>query len=380
MFTITATYYDSGGIPIACSGNPSAVPAGSIPSSVLIHSVGQPSGLTYPKRAMDAYATLTLNQGSSFTASGTIFANGNLTFQANAQVGGSQYSDADIYVTGNFDVAANSTIYGNVYAQGTVTLQANSEVQKSVWANGNITLKGNSRIRGNATASPASSTITLNAQSTIYGNAKAGSSISGGTVKGTKTIGASSAPPTRPYPVFTYNSADWTTNGYTVHTYANNCTQPNTDLSTWFGAAAGTAHVIRITGGCAFNIASATIKGNLAIINDGNVSMASNSNLVASGGPWNLYIFAGYAGAAGCKYDDGNNSSIGANLNTLIWTPSTCSVTFNNNSSITQGQVISGNITFKHTMAMQHATVIVPSSGSGGFKEDVAYIREVVAS
>jgi hypothetical protein len=334
---------------------------------------------------MEAYAILTVNQGSTFGSPSALFAQTSVSFQANAQVGGGQYSDADLYSNGSVSVAANSTLYGNVYAQGAVTLQANSEVKKSVWANGSITLGGNARIRGNATAAPATATISMTSQSTIYGNATAGSTITGGTVLGFRTPNTpSAAPPARSYPVFTYNPTDWSgaTPAYAVTpTYTTaNCTQPVTDIGNWWSAAAGTYHVLRITGtACTLSLSTASIKGNLAIIADGNVALANGANLTASGGPWNLYIFAGMSGAGGCNYSDGVNSSIGPSLNTLIYTPQACSVTLNNNSSITQGQIISGSITFKKSMAMQFQQVQVPGSGSGGFKEDVTYIREVRA-
>jgi hypothetical protein len=375
-FTATPTFYNGSGGVLACPAGGSLA-AGVVPASVLIHSSGKVTTLANPARAMESYAVLTPTQGTTFGSKSALFAQSSVDFQANAQVGGSQYSDADIYTNGSISVAANSALYGNIYAQGSVTLQAGSEVKKSVYANGSITLGGNARIRGNATSS--TSSITMVAQSTIYGYAKAGTTITGGTVLGARTpTSPSAAPPTQAYPTFTYNSTDWTSAGYTVHPYTNNCAQAVTDLGTWWGAAAGTSHVIRNTGTCAINLTSATIKGNLAIVNDGSISINNNATLTPSGGPWNLYIFAGLSGAGGCSFSDGVNSSIAAGLNTLIYTPAACSVTLQNNSSLTQGQIISGTITAKKSLAFQFASVQVPSSGGGGFKEDVSYIREVI--
>jgi hypothetical protein len=376
-FTATPTFYNGTGGVLSCPAGGSLA-AGVVPAAVLIHASGKVSSLANPVRAMESYAVLTPTQGSNFGSKAALLAQTNVTFQANAQVGGSQYSDADIYSNGSISVAANSTLYGNVYAQGTVTLQAGSEVKKSVYANGSITLSGNARIRGNATSS--TSFISMSGQSTIYGYAKAATTVTGGTVLGARTPSSpSAAPPTQAYPTFTYTQADWMNAGYTPHPYTNDCTTPVTNIGTWWSpAAAGTSHVIRMTGTCTINLASATIKGNLAIITDGSVTLANNATLTPSGGPWNLYIFAGLAGAGGCSYSDGTNSAIAPGINTLIYTPSACSVTLSNNSSLSQGQIISGTITAKKSLAFQFATVPVPGGGGGGFKEDVTYIREVI--
>jgi hypothetical protein len=375
-FTATPTFYNGSGGTLACPAGGSLA-AGVVPAAVLIHSSGKVATLAKPVRAMESYAILTPTQGSSFGSKSALFAQNGVDFQANAQVGGSQYSDADIYTNGNISVAANSSLYGNIYAQGTVTLQAGSEVKKSVYANGSISLAGNARIRGNAVSS--TSSITMTSQSTIYGYAKAATTITGGNVVGARTPSSpSAAPAVQAYPTYTYNAADWMSAGYTVHPYTNNCAQAVTDIGTWWAAAAGTNHVIRNSGTCAINLTSATIKGNLAIVNDGSVSLNASATLTPSGGPWNLYLFAGMAGAGGCSYTDGTNSAIAPGLNTLIYTPSACSVTLQNNSSFSQGQIISGTIIAKRSLALQFATVPVPGSGGGGFKEDVTYIREVI--
>ena len=46
-------------------------------------------------------------------------------------------------------------------------------------------------------------------------------------------------------------------------------------------------------------------------------------------------------------------------------------------STIAQGQILGGTVTFTNTISFQYKPVTVPGTGVGGFKEDVSYIREV---
>ena len=376
-FTVTPTFYNSSGVVLACP-----LATGVIPASVRLRSVGV-SSTGLPARAMESFATLTLTQGSTFDNAGAIVGNTAVNFEANAQIGGDQYNDADTYTNGSISLSANSTLYGKLYAQGSVIMGSNSEVKREVWANGSLTMQARSRIRGNATSS--TSSITLQGGARIYGNAKAGTTISSGSIDGFRTPNSPSGPPpSRPYPVFTFVSSDWTSAGYTIHSYSNDCVTPlnSTNLRNWWGAASGTHHVIRVTGTCGltFNPASVTVKGNLAIIADGSITLSNAFRFSpeAGTGPWNLFLMGGMAGGPGCELRTKPHSGADSGLISMIYVPAACSVTMESNSGIAEGQIMGGTVTFKHTVSFQYKRPALPGTGSGGFKQDISYKREVV--
>ncbi|HYE80493.1 MAG TPA: hypothetical protein VEI97_21165, partial [bacterium] len=250
------------------------------------------------------------------------------------------------------------------------------------WANGSITMAGSARVRGNATSS--TSFISLGGQSRIYQSAKAATTITGGTVDGTTSPNSPSGPPpSRPYPTFDYNPTHWISAGYTVRSYTS-CSQAVTDIGTWWGSASG-HNVVRVTGGCAMTFGSSvTVKGNLAIVTDGSVTLQNNARLApASGtGPWNLHFFIGYGGTVSpCSFTANPNSGTNSGLNTLVYTHPSCIVDFNSNSAISEGQVIGGTVNIKQSTSFRYSQVAVPGpSSGGGLKQDVRYRREVVTT
>ncbi len=378
-FAVTTIFYDSAGAPLPSSSG-SQCPMATTPASVMVSSVGRGAAGSWPARTMQAYANLSPGVTAPFNNTGAIFGHNSVSFTANANVGGNQYSDADVYSNGDITLWANSTLYGNLYSQGTVTLQANSVAQKDVWANGSLTLQGNARVLGNATSS--TSSITLSAQSRVYLNARAGTTNSGGTVGGSRIANSpSSAPPTKPYPTFTYNQADWVAAGYNVRNYTN-CAQAVADIGNWWGSGSGD-NVVRVTGGCAMTFGSSvTVRGNLGIVTDGSVAISNNVRFSpASGtGPWNLQFFAGLSGITPCSFSVSPNGGTNANLNTLIYTHQACTVDIRSNSAISQGQLIGGTVDVKHSISFRYKQVPVPGTSGGGMNGDVRYKREVVTS
>ena len=382
-FTVTATFYNSSNGLLSCSGG--SLPSGVTPATVLIRSVGKSVAAT-PSRTMESYAKLTPTQGSTFDNSSAIFGQNSISFTANATIGGSQYNDADIYSPGNISLAANSILYGSLYGQGSVTMGSNSDIQKDVWANGSLTMNSGARVRGNATSS--TSSITLGNNARVYGNAKAGTTNTGGTVDGYRTSNSpSGAPPTRTYPTFTYNSTDWTGAGYTIHTYSDCSTLlgATPSLANWWGGADGSKHLVRVTGNCTISSSSAiNVRGDLAFIVDGNISLTTNTRFVPAGTaqqPFNLFFVGGLADQSGCSFTANPNSGVNGGINTMIYVPSapiSCTVNLNSNSTLAQGQVLGGTVNFQHTASFTYARLTIPGTGSGGFKEDVRCLREVV--
>lgn len=378
-FSVEATFFDSSGNPLPTSGG-SQCPLSSMPASAVVESIGRGVANKSPARTMQAEVELSPTTTAPFNNIGAIFGQSSVSFEANTNLGGSKYADADVYTNGDLALSANSVIYGNIYSQGNVTLQSNSEVKKDLWANGSITMKGNSRVRGNATSS--TSSITMTAQSRIYGNARAATTITGGIVNGTRTPSSpTEAPPSRPYPAYTYNAADWITVGYTVHNYSD-CTTARTDIESWWGVGGG-SHVVRVTGGCALNFTnSITVKGNLSIVTDGSLTIATNSKFAPQlgTGPWDLHFFVGLNGITPCFFAANPNGGTKTGLNTLIWTHQNCSADLNSNSAISEGQIIGGSVKVKHSLTFQYKQVSVPGMSGAGLKQDLRYKREVVTS
>jgi hypothetical protein len=378
-FTVTPIFYDAVGVPLLC-------PPPVDPSAVLLHSVGT-SGPASSARTMEAYAELTVSTGGTFDNAGAIIADSTVAFTSNATIGGNNFSDADVYTNGNITLASNSTLYGKIFAQGSVTMSSGAEVKKDVWTKGGITMAAGASIRGNATAgepAPAApSNISMANNSHIYGNATASGTVTGGVVDGTRTQNQTTvaAPPTRPYPTFTYNPAHWTSGGFTSPGDFTSCSAAETYIrSTWTSGNL----LVRITvpgSTCTltFTNNNYTVKGNLAIISDGPVTLNTNARFAPTAGQtYNVFLIAGLSGVAPCNITMNTNSGFGPGLPTLLYTPSTCTTNLHSNTAITQGQILSGSINFHHTSQFQYSRLTVPGTGTGGFKQDVVYKREVV--
>jgi Tfp pilus assembly protein PilX len=378
-FSANATFYNAAGSALPFSGSDQC-PLGETPATVTIQSTGRASANSSPARTMETNAKLTPTKTAPFDNKGAIFAQSAINLQANTRIGGSQYSDADLYSNGNITITANSTLYGNVYSQGSVTLQANSEAKQSVWANGSVTMKGNSRVRRDVISS--TSFLSLAGQSHIYGNAQAGTTISGGIIDGNSIPNApTSTPPARAYPVYTYNSADWAALGYTVRNYTS-CTTAVTDIENWWASASG-SNVVRVTGGCTMTFSNAvTVKGNLAVVTDGSVMLATRTRFTpaAGTGPWDLHFFVGLNGVAPCSFTAMPHAGMNSGINTLIYTHQACTADIESNSALADGQIIAGTVNVKHSTSFRYKQVPVPGSTGTGFKQDIRYKREIVTS
>ena len=343
-FTVTAFFEDKNGVPISCPLN-GTLDQSVTPAVVTLYSDGK-SAAAAPIRRMQARANLTVSKGGTFDNSGVIFAQNNVTFTSNARLGGSQFSDADIYSNGNFTLAANSTIFGKVSAQGTVSLGSNSEVKKDVWAKGNITFTTRASVGRGSTAGTGVSvtssqgSITLGNASRIYGDARAKGTITGGTVDGSRSAGQNGLPdpPTRSYPAFTYNQTEWSNAGYAIaptFSGATACTDAvNYIKNTWTNGDL----VVRIAAPCTTTFAINTkynVYGNFAIIADGPITLSTNTRFVrnpSTGDPFNVFVFGGLSGVPPCNFTANANSGFNAGLVTLLYVPGTCTVDLLSNS------------------------------------------------
>ena len=367
-FDASATYYDAAGAVMTCP-----IAAGQLPDGVLIHSTGM-SGTPGQDRTMEAYVRLVETAGGALF-DGAMFSEGTIDFDSNVQMYQGS-TPADVYTNGNVTITSNSVVNGSVTAQGSVTLDSNAEVKQDIVAKQFVYLKSTSIVRGDVTS--ATQYITLDSNAHVYGNARAGTSItalSSATIDGTRTPNSPSTPPTaQGFPAFTYVPADWQSAGYTVTSFAS-CTL----AKTFIGAILTGNHVVRITSDCELKWDSnqtVNVRGNLAIIHNGGVTLDSNARFTNVGDPHNLFFFLGLGGTSTCKFQMLSNSAIGSDLSMLIHTP--CEAFMGSNSFVVTGQVIAGLVNFGSNGSIYGASVSVPGVPSGSFDEDIVYFREVV--
>ena len=377
-FTVTPVFYDELDVPMQC-------PPPSDPAAVLLNSVGSSSGSS--TRTMQAYAKLTTSTGGSFDNAGAVFGEDDVLFNSNATLGGNNFADADIYTNGDVYMDSNAIIYGKLYAQGTLTMKSNVEVKKDVWTKGSISMDSNSIIRGSATASgPPTASITLQSDAHIYGGAKASGSITGGTVDVYRSPNQSGlqVPPSRTYPAFTFVAANWTAAGYTnqqTFTGASACSSAESYIKNSWTSGPLLVRIAASGSTCQLTLDDDlyNIWGNLAIISDGQVNFDSNALFsLAAGTSADVFLMAGLSGTDPCDISMDSNSRIGPGLVTLLYVPSSCTVEFNSNASITEGQVIGGSVNFNGNAQFAYERLTVPGTGAGGFKQDVVYKREII--
>lgn len=362
-FTTVPTFYDASGAQIT------SCPMTTVPDSVLISSEGRVVG-QQPIRTMEAYVYLIPGAPTGFGDS-AIFSEGQAYFDSNADVTNGTSGTADVYVNDDVELNSNVTVDGSVYTQGDFYMDSNAEVKRDVVANGPLVTKSNTVIRGNGR----SATSYINTVR-IYGDAQAGTYING-TVHGTKTpYTPSDPPPMRTFPSFTFNAADWTAQGYSVHTYSS-CS----DARSFINGITSGKRVVRITSSCTLSWTSGgpTVRDDLAIISNGGLFVDSDAKFkIGTGGPFNLHLFFGYGGSFGCSngIELNSNAEIVSGLHTLLWTP--CEVYVDSNAKVHQGQVFGGTTHFNSNSGLTFELIEIPGLSSAGFDEDIAFIREVI--
>ena len=367
-FQAEATYYDASDTVMTCP-----IAGGQVPDGVLIRSTGT-SGTPGRDRTMEAYVRL-VPVGGGALSDDTIFSDGNLDLDSNVQLFQGSIP-ADMYTNGSAFLNSNTTVNGSLTAQGSVTLDSNAEVKQDLVAKDYVLMKSTSIVRGDVTS--ATQYVTLDSNAHVYGDARAATSItvlSSALIDGIRTPSSPSTPPVaKTFPAFTYVPADWQNEGYTVTSFSS-CAL----AKTFIGLIVTGNHAVRINANCDLKWDGSdvvNVRGNLAIIHNGSVTMDSNSKFQNVGGPHNLYFFLGLGGTSTCKFEMLSNTQIGSDLLTLIHTP--CEVHVNSNAFLVTGQIIGGLVNFDSNGGIHGASVSVPGVPSGTFSEDIVYFREVV--
>jgi Tfp pilus assembly protein PilX len=399
-FTATPTYYSDTTGTTVFSGTLSAT---NYPKSVKVVSVGTSVGGT--KRQMETFMALHPVYGGFDSA---MIANASTTFVNNFTVSGNNGNDGDIVIlNGNYtSPGGNQTIHGSIYvvAPGaTATLGTSLHVYGSVWAYGSVSLAHpQALVDGDVKSTSGSVTVSPGTVSggAYYCTGSAPSNVAGSKIQ-TCALGA---PPSIAFPQVQWDQSAWESQGYYVVTFSDPATAC-TDAQSYVegngtgqykggaGVPAGyTGVVVRITQNCEYDVSNnqtISLGSNLAIVTDGGINLSQKSTWNGVGSQRNLYFMhvwpssGTYACAAGNPngvYDLGdvalgNNTSFNNLVQTSVY--SSCEAVMNNNNTTFYGQVIGSTMTIGNQFSMIYRPVLIPGAKVTGFKEDIAYIREV---
>jgi hypothetical protein len=387
-FTITPTFYSDRAGTTAFSGTPSS---SNYPRSVRLVSVAtSDSGAT---RKMESFVQLAPVFGG---LTGALIANSNTTFSNNFTVNGNNGNDGDVYVlSGNFTVPAGlETIKGSLWVtSGTATIGTGLHLYGDVWANGSVTIDHpGAQIDGAAKSTTSSVVVSSGA---VDGNAYYCTGGAPSNVAGTKTQTCSlGSPPTQTFPQIRFDASAWADQGYYEKDFtgATACTDAQayiegTTSGTWNGGSGipsgYTGVVVYINNPCVYsnsNNATISLGGNLGIVSNGSFNLSQQSTWNGSGSMRNLYFMSVYpsAGSPSCPTQDvalGNNTNFNSLVQTFVYSP--CTATMSNNNTAFSGQVIGTTLTIGNNFSMTYKPLLVPGANVVGFKEDIAYIREV---
>jgi hypothetical protein len=387
-FVATPTFFADREGTIPFVGVPTA---SNFPKSVIVVSEGTTNSGT--ERTMETFIKLTPIFGG---LEGALVTDADATFNNNFTVNGYNGNDADVYVTsGNFAAPSGlETIKGDIFVKsGSALVGSPLHLYGDLWANGSVTVNhSQADIDGSAKSTTSSVAVPKGNVdgSAYYCTGSAPINVVGSKIQ-TCALGP---PPVSTFPQMPYDAAAWAAQGYTVQTFsgATACTAARdyvegTGAGTFQGGAGVaepfTGVVVRITEACTYassNNAAITIGKNLAIVTDGGVNLAQRSTWNGTGGTKNLYFFSPWpaSGTPSCPAQNmsfGQLTAFNSSVWTFVYTP--CTATMLNNNSAFQGQVIGANLTVGNLFNMSYKPILVPGAQIVGFKQDIAYIREV---
>lgn len=374
-YSASVEFFDAAGNEMECEDLTDA----SLAASAVIRSEGTSGSQTTPTRIMEAYVTLTPQTGAALTDE-AIWSYSDPLFNSDVVVSGDGAENADVYTRGNVLVNSEGTIHGDVVSGGWVKLNSYGTVTGDVWARDYVEVISHSEVMFNATSSD--SYIYLNSESHVHGDAKAAAAITengGSVVHGDKIPNDPllDDPPVEPFPTFTYSASDWA--GYTISTYSD-CGSAESfirDISDT------DKHLVRITSTCTLDLNNSSdsinVRGDLAIVTDGSISLNSGAGFTNVESPHTLHLFAGHGQTnyGNCSYNIELNSDayIGSDIQALLHTP--CKIILNSQSFAIEGQLIGGKVELNSAGSIGYGAIDVPGTPGGLYDEDIVYIREV---
>lgn len=365
-YVVTTTFLDVAGQPVTCPFS------GAIPAAVRVSSVGTSSAAT-PARTIEAYADLVAVDRSVF-GQAAFFSETSPVLSANVNIYGDGLDNGDVYTNGDLVVPSNTRIHGSAYVQGALTLRSNSEISGEAWSGGAMLLsKRGSTVSRDATSSTSSITVD---GGLVRGHAKAGTTITTlkkGRIGATRTPNEPSGPPPRKdLPDFTFDAAEWMSEGYAVQPFSG-CDAANAFLNNL----PSTNVVVRITDTCELEIkTTVTARANVAIISDGGIRFRSGSQVVTDGSTRTVALVAGLAEVPSCDLTMDSNTALGPGINTFMYSP--CTVRLGSNGLVVRGQVLGGTVVIGSSTTLNYSSVDVPGIGSSdGLEQNLRYVREI---
>jgi Tfp pilus assembly protein PilX len=397
----TATYeasievYNATGTEIACP------PSGTNARAAMITSTGR-AGSTLA-RTMQSYVRMSPIYGGWSAA---IFANTPTTIGQRMTINSASGTEGDIFVNGDLTLSNNISISGSLYvspagaATGALTLSNQASIQSKVWANGNVTMSGGATVAGDVTSSTGN--ISVSNPATIQGDATAAGTVgSASQISGLITPGyAQGPPPGQALPQIGWTATEqqeWTNAGYTIVPFTGISSVPCTAAKAFIATVSSNPldtgnYVVRVTSlsgtPCEIkygNNSSTNVRGNLAIITDGKITMENKVAWQAVGGDRKLFLISAYRSGLSCStgtYDvtTSNNTDF---LNTAgvdlldVFFYSPCTVSLANQNAF-RGQVFAQTVSVTNQVNMTFVPTVVPGATQiVGFRQDPAYVREV---
>jgi hypothetical protein len=115
----------------------------------------------------------------------------------------------------------------------------------------------------------------------------------------------------------------------------------------------------------------------LAIISNGSIQLSQQSTWTGTGGNRRMFLIVPWPQSS-CPTGDitvGNNTNINSLVAVGLYTPCTAHMS---NQNAFYGQVVGGTVDIGNNWNMNYRPVVFPGAHTTGYKQDVAYIREVV--
>lgn len=352
------------------------------PHQVLIRSVAYSPSQASPHhvtRKMESLVNVHPKGGQSSVFAHAMFhASSTVPLTVRNNLGGSNFNGADIYSNADVTVSNMVTVSGNVIGQKSVSMGNNAAVQGSVWTAGNVSMTQGAFVGGNVTSTAGG--ITLQNSARIAGNARAATTIvPTASVSGTSTQSSPSLPSTyESLPTFNWNATDPWPQPVSTYTSPTACS----DFDSWVNAnktaLVGTARIAGTGAGanCPWSLKNYTtmaLAGDVAIISDGDISFANNSNVASADGEVHTLYLISLNG----NLTFSNSTWFDPKLKIFAFTRNTLSL---NNQNGWNGIAYANVLAINNQFTLQFApSLVVPgfTSNNPGYDVDTVYVREV---
>lgn len=379
-WSVTITYYTSFplvGTPMTCVNG--FLTGTTAPGGAALESTGSVVGWRAGtvERHMQSEVSLSPVHGAFNKA---IFSDQSPSITNNITVYGEHGNDADFLSNSNWSCTNSLMIYGNIYVQGTASMSNSCHTAADLWARDALSMSSSSRVDHDAKSSTGGMTMTNS--SSVGGSIQLAGTCGtcSGRYGGTLTTGYTQPPPpSTPYPTMTFDAAAWTADGWAIQYYTDCTAAANWVLNSANNA---TKAVIRITGGCTFNLGNnktVSRTADLAIFTDGEITTSNNTTFQTADSNWHsLYLIV--ETAASCAGTDGritmSNLTSFTGMYFFIFSP--CYSTFANNNSTARGQVYGEVVAVGSNLTFTFHAMLVPGAGDiTGYTAKVQFIREV---